>query len=140
MKKNADYEINFAANTITVTRKFLAAASNMDTKEGSAYSQMQRLRELNMPIIVRTIHRTVKETRWPYDRMEAFLKQVENSEAYLADFKAVKSANKHSYGTVWAWFKKNFPNYAAIPELNDKHQFMVLPADYLDDNPTNDAA
>ena len=83
MKKNADYEINFAANTITVTRKFLAAASNMDTKEGSAYSQMQRLRELNMPIIVRTIHRTVKETRWPYDRMEAFLKQVENSEAFL---------------------------------------------------------
>ena len=140
MKKNADYEINFAANTITVTRKFLAAASNMDSNKDSAFSQMQRLRQLNMPIIVRTIHRSVRETRWTYDRMEAFLRQVENSEKYLADFRAVKSANKHSYGTVWAWFKKTFPNYAAIPELNENHQFMVLPVDYLDDDFNGDAA
>ena len=95
-----------------------------------------------MPIIVRTIHRTIRETRWTYDRMEAFLKQVENSEKYLADFKAVKSANKDTDGTLWAWFKKTMPNYAAIPELNENHQFMVLPADYLADDTidTDDAA
>lgn len=56
MIKHANYEINFVINTITVTKRFLAAASQIGTQE---YATMTELRKLQMPITVREIHRTV---------------------------------------------------------------------------------
>ena len=60
MKKNNQYEINFASNTIIVTKAFLEKASQMDTPE---YATMTQLRALNMPISMREIHRKQQETR-----------------------------------------------------------------------------
>lgn len=128
MKKNQQYEINFAANTVIVTRAFLQAASQTDTPE---FNQMMRLRALNMPITVREVRRK-SEHRWSYEQMENFIDCVENSEKYYADYLAVRKAKK--YLTTWNWFKKTFPNYAGLPELNDEHRIIVTPSDYLTDD------
>ena len=58
MKKNANYEIDFTTNTITVTRKFREAASIIGTPE---FNLMKELRALNMPITERIINRTKGE-------------------------------------------------------------------------------
>ena len=127
MKKHADYEINFATNTITVTKRFLAAASEMG---GDAYETMKKLRDLGMTICVKEIHRgPCKENRYSYKRMERFLENVEDPN-YLAEFKVRKETT--SYMAVWTWFKKSFPNYQN-PEFNDNHKIMVVPADYCED-------
>jgi len=131
MKKNYQYEINFAANTIVVTKRFLQAASQIGTTE---FATMTQLRALNMPITVREIHRIQKETRWSYARIEGYLQNVVDSENYLADYAAVKKSC--GYMGTWGWFKKNFPKYAALPELDDQHRIMILPADYQEDDDT----
>ena len=129
MKKNYQYEINFAANTIVVTKRFLQAASQIGTTE---FATMTQLRALNMPITVREIHRKQQETRWSYTRMEAFLKNVVDSDRYLADFANVRESC--GYMQTWGWFKKNFPKYSSIPEMDEQHHIIVLPADYEEDD------
>ncbi|MBR2773012.1 MAG: hypothetical protein IKD78_13570 [Bacteroidales bacterium] len=129
MKKNAQYEINFATNTITVTKRFLQASSQIGTPE---FVTMEQLRELNNPISVREIHRVQKENRWGYERMEAYLKHVVDSDRYLADYTTVKDAC--GYMATWGWFKKTFPMYKMLPELDEHNRIMVLPSDYEEDD------
>jgi hypothetical protein len=69
MKKNQQYEINFANNTVIVTKAFLQAASQTDTPE---FNQMLKLRALNMPITVREIRRK-SDNRWSYAQMENYI-------------------------------------------------------------------
>ena len=93
MKKNQNYEINFATNTIIVSKKFLAAASVMGT---DAYKEMLKLRKLGMPIGVKEIHRgKAKEKKWTFTRMEHYLKNVTESDKWMADYNTLKEATCH---------------------------------------------
>lgn len=123
MKKNQEYEINFAANTITVTKKFLQDASIMGTV---AFKVMCDLRALNMPIMLHEVHRK-KELRWKAEKMERYLDYLdeEYKESYRAAYDTIKETM--GYLATWSWFKKTFPNYKKLPALNDKHQIIVLP-------------
>ena len=127
MKKNQNYEINFATNTITITRKFLQEASQMGT---DAFTQMRQLQELNMPIAVQEIHRKPKIAKWTFARMERYLKNVQDSEKWTADYTAMKESASHA--EVWAWFKSNFiqvdeKGKRIAPKLNDNHKIIVMP-------------
>ena len=107
MKKNQQYEINFASNTVIVTKAFLQAASQTDTPE---FNQMMKLRALNMPITVREIRRK-SDNRWSYARMENYIQCVENSEKYYGDYRAVRKAQ--GYLRTWRWFKKTLDSVFA---------------------------
>ena len=48
--KNTNYRIDWSNNTITVTKKFMNAASQMNTE---AYDLMMELRALNMKMFVK---------------------------------------------------------------------------------------
>lgn len=127
MKKNQNYEINFATNTITVTRKFLQEASQMGT---DAFTQMRQLQELNMPIAVQEIHRKPKIAKWSFERMERYLKNVQDSEKWTADYTAMKESASHA--EVWGWFKSNFiqvdkKGRRIAPILNENHKIIVMP-------------
>ena len=127
MKKNQNDEINFATNTITVTRKFLQDASQMGT---DAFETMRQLQELNMPIAVQEIHRKPKVAKWTFARMERYLLNVENSEKWTADYTVLKQSASHA--EVWSWFKSNFiqideKGKRIAPKLNDNHKIIVMP-------------
>lgn len=124
MKKNANYEINFATNTITVTKKFREAASIIGTPE---FNVMKELRALNMTITERIIKRTSREDRWTFTRMASYIRNVDDGDRYMADFNALRDAV--SYMKVWAWFKETFPNYAKTPEMDENHRIVVTPLD-----------
>lgn len=122
MKRNANYEINFASNLIIVTPKFLKAASQIGTAE---YSTMTQLRELSMPITVRKITHSQKEKRWSFKRMECFLDNVENSKDYYEDYKALKESC--GYMATWKWFKGIFLKNGIPHKTNKDHRIIVLP-------------
>ena len=128
MKKNQNYEINFATNTIIVSKKFLAAASVMET---AAYKEMLELQKLGMPIGVKEIHRgKAKEKKWTFTRMEHYLKNVTESDKWMADYKTLKEATCHP--VVWNWFKSTFDilddkKKNRVPEMNADHKIIVGP-------------
>ncbi len=126
MKKSQNYEINFATNTITVTKKFLQDASQMGS---DAFNDMRKLQELNMPIAVQEIHRKPKIAKWTYKRMERYLKNVEDGEKWIADYTALKESACHA--EVWSWFKSNFiqvdkDGKRIAPKLNNNHKIVVM--------------
>ena len=67
MKKNHEYEINFATKTITVTKQFREGASQIGTE---AFKTMKELLALNMTIVEREIKRKPpKVKKWSYAEM-----------------------------------------------------------------------
>ena len=116
---NAQYEINFATNTIIVSKAFLRAASMIGTTE---YSTMTELRKLGMPITTRVIRRA-SEHRWSFSRMMKYISNTDHSEKYMADFKVLKES--YPYMSVWKWFKATFPDYHSVPKFNKDHKIIV---------------
>lgn len=128
MKKNQNYEINFATKTITVSKKFLQEASQMGT---SAFTQMIDLQKLGMTICVKEINRTKRaEDKWSYKEMERYLAKVSDSEKWKADYDTLKSATSHP--VVWQWFKTTFPirdnkGKRIVPKMDENHNIIVGP-------------
>lgn len=126
MKKNNQYEINFATNTIIVTKAFLEKASQLDAPE---FVTMTQLRALNMPITVREIHRVPKERRWSEKQMETFIRNVVDSEHYMKEYK--KTMETYGYMKTWSWFKKTFANYKTA-KLNEKYQYITMTKEQME--------
>ncbi len=127
MKKNQNYDINFATKTIIVTKKFLQEASQMGT---DAFTEMLQLQALNMPIAVQEIHRKPKVPKWSYERMERYLTNVEDSAKWKADYDALKESVSHA--ELWGWFKNIFIQVdkngkRIMPKLNENHKIIVMP-------------
>ena len=132
MKKNREYEINFKSNTITVSKKLLDAATQMDT---DAFGTMRRLQEMKMPIVVEAIQRKPKVPKWKYEKMEKYLDNVDNSDEWKKKYYAMKETSTH--GETWSWFRKNFIRVDSkgrriTPAFTKDHKFAVpqpLPTD-----------
>jgi len=60
------YSIDFASNTVTITRKFRDAASQLNTPE---FNIMKQLREMNLTILVKTPNKK-KSTALTYAKMQ----------------------------------------------------------------------
>lgn len=103
MKKNREYEINFATNSITVSKKLLDGATQMGT---DAFGTMRQLQEMKMPIAVETINRKPKVPKWSYARMDKYVEKVENADKWKAEYQTMKETSSH--GETWSWFRKNF--------------------------------
>ena len=108
-KKN--YRIDFAANTVTVTKKFLEEAESNITS--TAFKDMKALRAMGLTIVVKETKRA-KSKHINYDQMVHYISCVENSEFYMARFAAVKNeaaSKNEQYSRVLKWFKETFPHF-----------------------------
>ncbi len=105
MKKNQKYAIDFASNTVTVTKAFLEGASQMGTKD---YNTMMELRTLNMRIVPEVVRHPNRKASWTFAKMERYLDKFGNAEtkAKYAELKASKP-----YPSVWSWFVATYPDY-----------------------------
>ena len=120
MKTN--YKIDFAANTITLTKAFEEAAANMESAE---YKMLLKLREdfPNIQIVRKT--RRAPKTANPnrnltYANMERYMSVFKNAAELLEQFKIVKTMSKgqpNAYNYVKGWFVKQFPDYKALPDF-----------------------
>lgn len=133
MKTN--YKIDFAANTITLTKAFEEAAANMESAE---YRMLLQLRAdiPNIQIVRKT--RRAPKTANPnrnltYANMERYMSVFKNAAELEEQFKIVKTMSKgqpNAYNYVKGWFVKQFPDYKALPDFTSgKLNVTVLTAE-----------
>ena len=126
-----NYKIDFATNTITVTKKFADAASQIGTPE---FALMCELRKMDMRIDVAAANKKKSSSKMlTYKKMENFIANSADSEAYLEEYKAVKELAKSQNNAclfVNKWFKATFPNFDKIPELDENNKCVNTPIDY----------
>ena len=130
-----NYKIDFVTNTITVTKKFAEASSQMGTPE---FSMMCELRKMNMRIeVAASSKKKASNNLLTYKKMENFIANVADSESYLEEYNTVKELAKSQNNAclyVNKWFKATFPNYDKIPELDENNLFVNTPVDYAQNN------
>ena len=119
MKKNAGYSINFAENTITLTKAFAQRAKNPSTAE---FRELAKLHKnfpdftITMRTAVITADKNVHDGL-TIDFMTDYIKNYIKDEKAIAEFEAVKAYYKKMngyYGKVKAWFLKNYKNYQDV--------------------------
>ena len=129
MKKNTAYSINFVTNTVTITKKFADAASQIGTPE---FNTMMQLREMNLTIAVKAPSKK-KSNQLTYKKMQKYISCLEESEKYQEEFEVVceeAKAQPSAYHYVATWFNKTFPNYGKLPERNAELKIINTPANY----------
>ncbi len=119
MKKTTGYSINFAENTITLTKAFAQRAKNPSTNE---FRELAKLHK-NFPELTITMRTAVitadKDTHGglTITRMEFLIKNYLGDEIALAEFEEAQKFYKGTsgyYGKVKAWFLNKYPNYQDV--------------------------
>ena len=132
--KKSNYSIDFVSNTVTVTKKFTEAASQIGTPE---FHTMMQLREMNLTIVTKAPAKR-KNTQLTYKKMQKYISCLEDAEKYQEEFKVVceeAKAQPSAYHYVASWFDKTFPNYGKLPERNTSLKVINTPADYDKEEP-----
>lgn len=118
------YKVDFAKETIVVTKKFMEEASVINN---AAFKEMLTLRKLGMAIVVREVKPRKKNTI-TFAQMIQYISLVENSDAYLAQFNVIRAeagSKNARYNRVLSWFRKTFPDFYDLPALNEKNEIIV---------------
>ena len=116
------YKIDFANNTLTMTKAFEAAANEYGSEE---YKLLQQLRADFPGIqIIRKTRRPSKTSRpnknLTYANMEKYMSVFKNAAELLAQFEIVKTCSQkesNPYQYVKEWFVTQFPNYKELPDF-----------------------
>lgn len=125
------YSIDFASNTVTITRNFRDAASQLNTPE---FNIMKQLREMNLTILVKTPNKK-KSTALTYAKMQKFISCLDEADKYQTMFDAVRKESKGMpapYKYVVSWFHNTFPKYGQLPEHDADMRIVNTPAEYQD--------
>ena len=130
------YEINWATNTITMTKKFAAEANQYGTK---AYKMLMDVRSKGFHIVVKeTKPRKACPTRITFKKMETILSCMSDPDERLAELHAVMDAGKgqkNQYEYVRKWFLANSPHYREIPILDADHRIIAPRVNMLPEAP-----
>lgn len=132
MKKGFSYAVDFRANEVTITKKFEEKASQWGSAENNLMKEFQAY---GLRIVLETRKsRTAKKTDKPalltYAMMEAYIRMLDVADEMLSEFEVVRETaksrrNRQQY--VNDWFRKTFPRYDAIPELDDDNRIVYNP-------------
>lgn len=130
-KRELNYRVDFTKMTLTMTADFADNAYDPTTEE---YEILTRLKK-DFPNlrIVRKTHRSPKTANpakgLTYERMEKYIRLLENADELLDLFQKVQSAGS-GYPYVKAWFVKQFPNYNDIPNFVNGKLRIVEPVEF----------
>lgn len=127
MKKG--YAINYATNTVVVSKRFMEEAGIIGT---TAFEQRRILAEMGLTFQIREV-KPRQNDRITYKQMLEYITRVEDSAHYLALFEAVRGEAKsknNPYNRVLDWFKATFPRFYDAPEFNDRNEIIVKLHDY----------
>lgn len=124
--KNLGYTINWKTNTITMTKKFAAEASEYGTE---AYNLLMDVRSKGFAIVIReSAPRKACPTRITFKQMEITLSCMDYPDERLAQLHAVMDAGKgqkNQYEYVRRWFLQNYPHFNEIPLLTSTNRIAA---------------
>lgn len=131
MKRTHSYEINMLQKTVTVTRKFMENATQLNSNE---FELLSRFEEMGLKIIVQNRKKAkMLEGKLPlltYQMMEAYIAMLDDAEEMMQEFKALKTASAKRPDRVVhvnKWFRSQFPNYDAVPEFDNEFRIVHNP-------------
>lgn len=120
------YEINWSTNTITMSKKFAAAASQYGSE---AYNMLMDMRSKGFQIVVRESKPCkARSTRITFKQMETLLSCMDYANERLAQLHAVMNAGKSQksqYAYVRRWFCENYPRFNEIPVLDSNYHIVA---------------
>ena len=132
MKRCHTYEINHAKKIVTVTRAFMEEATQYNSK---AFKLMMQFERLGLRIIQqkRTIKPRTEDSKprlLTYKMMQDYIAMLDDADAMNGEFDtlclAVKSCPDR-LKKVNEWFRKQFPNYDAVPEFDEDYHIVHNP-------------
>ena len=126
-----NYTINFANNTITVTKAFAQNAQNPASEE---YALIAKLKSDYPAIqVINKTHSSPKKCNpargLTYEAMERYINTFANADEVLEVFELVKersSVQTNRYKYVRDWFEAQFPDYRKIPVFDKGNNIVVL--------------
>ena len=142
MKRFHSYEIDPITKTVTITKKFLEEASQIDSQEFELY---QKFKAMNLKIIVksrsttkksssplRPLNKPVEEKKSliPFAKMAHYISLLDDADEMMDEFDLVRELAKseeHPRQYVNAWFREQFPRYEAVPEFDENHRVIHNP-------------
>lgn len=135
MKRTRNYEVNYLNKTVTVTRKFMDAATQMNSDEFTLLTQFS---ELGLRVLVENRKRRKKEDGKPalltYQMMIDYMAMLDDAEVMLEEFGTLRAASRNRPDRtkhINKWFREKFPRYDEVPEFDDDYRIVHNP------NPVN---
>ena len=116
-------KVDFATNTIMISKRFRELASQKDTDE---YKLMKNLKKdfPSMSIHMRTSKRKGNASaKITYRKMMSYFECLPESETIIKQFEIVRRASKNYQG-VLNWFNESFPEYGQIPHFDSQGNLM----------------
>lgn len=125
------YKLDFATNTLTITKAFAEAAADPSSNEYKLIHQFQK--DIPNLIIKQRTHKTPTKYRTKqgeiykcnpnkhltYENMEAFISVLSNSEEVMKVYNALRygvgKVRPSTYSAVRDWFIEQFPLYRKNP-------------------------
>lgn len=132
MKRNHTYEINYLNKVVTVTRKFMDAATQMNNNE---FDLLTRFSDMGLHVLVENRKRRPKPQNGKlplltYKMMQDYITMLDDAEEMLKEFDSIRKSaksRKDRYQYVNTWFRTTFPRYDAVPEFDEDYRIVHNP-------------
>ena len=142
MRKNHSYEVNHLTNAVTVTKAFLDAASQIETREFQLYRQFQEMgfnivlkarssrKKDNSPL--RSLNKPAEDKKplLTFLMMAKYIALLDDADVMMDEFDAVREVAKsqqHPRLYVNSWFRREFPHYDDVPEFDEENRIVHNP-------------
>lgn len=124
-KKNEGYKVDFINNTITITKDFYKKSQSIGTPE---FYKMKQLAGLGFKVMTREKQeRRACETRITFQKMENYIKCLDDGEKWMQQFAGAKEeakSKKNGYQFVREWFFEAFPDYLEQHAYNEEGKII----------------
>ena len=132
MKRSRVYEINYLNKTVTVSRKFMDAATQIDSDEFNLLTQFS---DMGIRVLVegRKRRSKPKDGKLPlltYKMMQDYIAMLDDAEDMQKEFDSIRESSKSRTDRtqyVNAWFRKTFPRYDEVPEFDEDYRIVHNP-------------
>ena len=132
MKRTRVYEVNYLNKTVTVSRKFIDAATQINSDE---FDLLTRFSDMGLRVLVenRKRHPKPKAGKLPlltYKMMQDYIAMLDDAEDMQKEFESVRESSKSRKDRtqyVNAWFRATFPRYDAVPEFDEDYRIVHNP-------------
>lgn len=131
---NTTPAIHYATKTILITDAFLRAAHVPFSPEFGELAELRAaLPDFEVKVRSRRKPRTTPKTQnipkfVSYEKIEAYLRLLPDSEKLLANFEAVRAyaaCHRNSASIVFKWFNESFPDYRKAPQLDENGKLIA---------------
>ncbi len=132
MKRTRNYEVNYLDKTVTVSRKFMDAATQVNSDE---FDLLTRFSDMGLRVLVQGRKRRPKpkDGKLPlltYKMMQDYIFMLDDAEDMQKEFDSIRESAKSRKDRaqyVNKWFRAAFPRYDEIPEFDEDYHVIHNP-------------